>query len=696
VFVHHAGGATFNGNSIDYSLAIRNNLRIFKKKWALSSLDETTLRRWLMLHAIEEAQRLDQQGATDDAVAMLIQKGIKADPSCKTPYVALAEMLISAGRYDEALQVLPEMPADTDRIIPDEFRGVCYAALGDNSASLQAVQQAFSSGVRRPRVMVTMGTLAARQGELNEAEQHFQHAIKLDPSCGEGWLALGMLLWGRDDREGAWQAIRRAAIVTPLNQEIITIYRDMAARLDRLNDAAQLIGEAFRVNPDSRALALAHVEALAECGSEKLALDACEKFLVHFGIDDKLLSLALQLRGDIGRYDIRANNRGESVSLCMIVKDEEPLLARCLASARVVVHEMIVVDTGSSDRTAAIATVFGARVFEFPWNGSFSDARNHAVKQATGDWILVLDADEVLSQRDYIPLQKELRASRAKKCAWSILTRNYTARVNAQGWTANDGSYPSEEAADGWHPSWKVRLFPNDKRIRFKGEVHELVEESLRKAGFAIKQSTVVVHHYGGLKDTQNREKMLHYFELGRKKLEGQVADATALSELAVQANELGLFEEALVLWDRVLAIQPESAEAFFNKSYAFIGLKRYGDGMASSRRALELDPDLKEASFNFGTCALYAGDPCEAIVCVESMLGRNPGYPPLLSLLTVLYLVTGQLEKAESTFAELKTRNYAIGDYIRDRADVLENLGRGDMARKLLEGGITLGVGLV
>src|SRR5262249_45124790 len=78
---------------------------------------------------------------------------------------------------------------------------------------------------------------------------------------------------------------------------------------------------------------------------------------------------------------------GLALSLCMIGKDEEEMLPGCLAAARHAVDEIVVVDTGSSDRTVEIAESFGARVVHFPWNGSFADARNVSIEHASGDWI---------------------------------------------------------------------------------------------------------------------------------------------------------------------------------------------------------------------------------------------------------------------------------------------------------------------
>ncbi len=85
-----------------------------------------------------------------------------------------------------------------------------------------------------------------------------------------------------------------------------------------------------------------------------------------------------------------------TISLCMIVKDEAASLAATLDSARAWVDEMVVVDTGSTDTTREVAQAGGAQVYDFPWGDDFAAARNASLARATGDWVLVLDADEVL------------------------------------------------------------------------------------------------------------------------------------------------------------------------------------------------------------------------------------------------------------------------------------------------------------
>src|SRR5205807_4207160 len=86
----------------------------------------------------------------------------------------------------------------------------------------------------------------------------------------------------------------------------------------------------------------------------------------------------------------------QRVSLCLIVKNEEDNLPACLGSAADLVDEVVVVDTGSQDRTKEVAARFGAKVFDFPWVDDFAAARNESLRHATGDWAFWMDADDRL------------------------------------------------------------------------------------------------------------------------------------------------------------------------------------------------------------------------------------------------------------------------------------------------------------
>lgn len=89
-----------------------------------------------------------------------------------------------------------------------------------------------------------------------------------------------------------------------------------------------------------------------------------------------------------------------TISVCMIVKNEEAVLARCLDSLKDIAEEIIIVDTGSTDRTKEIASAYTHKIYDFPWVNDFSAARNFAFSKATMDYIYSADADEVLEEAD--------------------------------------------------------------------------------------------------------------------------------------------------------------------------------------------------------------------------------------------------------------------------------------------------------
>lgn len=673
---------------IEEYVSVVEHLLLCSKEWYVNrrSVEDTTaddalLRLEILSTAVQKARLLFQRNDFDGAVSMLLNQGIKAAASSPVAYLELADILIAAGRYEDALQVLPEMPSSADVCRMQEILAICCAALGQDESARHAALQAGDL----PRALVALGTLAARSGNLAEAEAFFRRAVEADPSCGTAWLSLGMLLWGNGNQDGAYQAVRQAVTVDPLNGEAVKILRDMAGRNNRHADALLIISGAVQLYPDSRNLRRQHAELLSQCNQDREALDACEAFLVSFGADEELLSLALHVRHRIGIYDRLAEAGTQSVSLCMIVKNEEKNLPACLASLKPVVDEMIVVDTGSTDRTVDIATIFGAKVLPFPWTGNFSDARNFSLASARGGWILVMDADEVLSSQDHDLLRQTVSGGDRQKICWSVMTRNYT-RLHPRGWIANNGSYPHEERAEGWHPSIKIRLFPNDPDLRFVGEVHEMIERTAQKTSYQVQEAPFVVHHYGGLADTaaDDREKKEAYFVMGKQKLTEHPNDLPAIGELAVQAAELQLYEEAIELWNRFLALAPDASVALFNKGFALMCLNRFAEALDVTRRVLVAEPYHKEAAFNYGVCALYAGDPHEAIARLEPILQKHAAHPPLLAALTALHLVVGDRNEAVIHQQLLNRINYSISDFIDERTKVLRNIGRNEYAEAL------------
>ncbi len=170
------------------------------------------------------------------------------------------------------------------------------------------------------------------------------------------------------------------------------------------------------------------------------------------------------------------------LSAALIVRDAERFLPACLDSARDLVDEIVVVDTGSSDRSLAIACERGCRTFELPWTDDFSAARNFALQQARFSWILSLDADEVIA--DPAAGEKLRRAcSQPASPAYIIYQDNLL-----------DSGRVEEVPV--------LRLFWNHTSIYFRNPVHESIGEALLETWPAYVPPTVDLHlrHYGHLR----------------------------------------------------------------------------------------------------------------------------------------------------------------------------------------------------
>ncbi len=142
------------------------------------------------------------------------------------------------------------------------------------------------------------------------------------------------------------------------------------------------------------------------------------------------------------------------INLVMIVKNEERSRRKCLQAAAGLVDQMIVVDTGSSDRTKSIAEDMGARIFDFDWVDDFSAARNFALEQSDGDWNLVLDGDEYLKSADRKKLEQIILA---RQGMWLGCITRYDAFRDEEGISVSTAVLP--------------RLLP--RGVRYEGRIHE-------------------------------------------------------------------------------------------------------------------------------------------------------------------------------------------------------------------------------
>jgi len=223
-------------------------------------------------------------------------------------------------------------------------------------------------------------------------------------------------------------------------------------------------------------------------------------------------------------------NQG-TISLCMIVKNEAANLDRCLKSLNVYVDEIIVVDTGSQDTTVNIAKSYGARVYKYPWQNDFSQARNESLRHATQEWILIVDADEELP---------EITAKKLKELA-------LTPHVEAWIFTIVSPVSSSEEEPQLLnHPN--IRMFKNKKDYYFTGKIHEQIKPSIIRAASdpIIKNSNLIIKHSGYMGDlSRRREKTWRNIAILKEALEINPASSFDYFNLAVSYYKLGDLENS-------------------------------------------------------------------------------------------------------------------------------------------------------
>ena len=681
VFIHHYGSRSFKANGIDYARAMAANRAVFDAKWDLARLDEGLAKQVITHNALSKGRRLAHQGRLNEAIDLLLQQGIKFSPTSRKPYQVLTQTLIDAGSFQNALEVLTEMPVG-EQVVCALLAGQCQLGLGNIEEAQAFVGRALQLDPESAGGLYLKGALAFCRGETAAAEELFRAGIAADLGFGPCYTSLAGLLWESGARDQGLQLAELGFVLSPLNMAALARYHDYAGQSQALPREELKVREARALYPEHKALAFGLIDILIRRGFYADAIEEIELAAVKFGMDDAMIDAALQIRKLAGPPAPCATVRG-SVSVCLIVKDEAKHLPAALLSVKPLARDIVVVDTGSSDRTCDIARIFGARLFEFPWNGSFSDARNFSLAKAAGEWIFVLDADEVLAGCDIPSLAALLERSTAP-IAFSFTTRNYTEEITRKNWTANAGEYPGEEQGKGWTPSEKVRLFPNDRRVRFEGAVHELLELSLVGCSIPIHACDIPVHHYGKMDLLKSAEKQEHYYLLGLKKLSETGAGIESLTELALQATELNRFQEAEGLWHRVLETRPESADAYFNLGYLHLATGDYRQARAHALKAAQLAPEMKEAAFNLAKCQFLLGETEAALAGCRHMLQKWPDYPPAISLLSVSCVILGNTVEADTLVEKLRGLRFDCGDFIREYAEGLAKGERDDLAAPL------------
>ena len=336
--------------------------------------------------------------------------------------------------------------------------------------AISYLKEVVEEGKADAVVLFDLGLALMQTKQYNEAVNYLAESIKKEPTNSNSFNIIGLCLFN----------LGEYALSKMFFEKVIEIDPEHEGAKDSLKNITKLIIE-----------------------NEK--------------VDNKLFNEKYRELMDLLPLAHPVITKEPTISLCMIVKDEESFIAQCLESAKDVVNEIIVVDTGSTDKTVEIAESYGAKVHKFKWTNNFSDARNEALKHATCDWILILDADEVLDPENKHNLRQLIKIPSDKIRGYQIKIKNYT----------------SEKEATVEH--YTIRVFPNNPKLRYHGVIHEQIDNSEDSGNFEkLLTNDVIILHYGYSKQVmddrskdernlqmlekaiaEDKDNSFHYFNLG-------------------------------------------------------------------------------------------------------------------------------------------------------------------------------------
>ncbi len=371
----------------------------------------------------------------------------------------------------------------------------------------------------------------------------------------------------------------------------------------------------------------------------------------------------------------------------MVVRDEETFLYDCLESVRGIVDEIVVVDTGSTDGTMAIARGAGARIIQEHWDGDFSSARNRALAACTGTWVLSLDADERL-----VPGQKErlLKLLRDPKIdAYQIIVRSVLS-LDAGKKAVQVMPYP--------------RLFRRHEAVRFERPIHEQIAPSILRNGGKIAPADIVIEHIGYDQG----------YEVLKRKVQRNLGSLLALAEgdpndwysrFQLARSFMLVQDFPAVAYHATGAIRtpgvPLAALSSLHNLLAEAALRMRNIGLAirHCEKSLALIPDQAGAMWFLAGAHMTHGNPRLAIPVLENMIALSaaekkvaPNVEDLVipqetvnDALGRCYFAVGRWERAALAFATALQHNPSFAGTGERLIASLKKLGQNDVALRCL-----------
>ncbi|MBI5115350.1 glycosyltransferase, partial [Candidatus Poribacteria bacterium] len=450
----------------------------------------------------------------------------------------LAVVLARMGRNEEAVSeyrsTLKLDPNNADALCN---LAVCLQKLHCDKDAEETYRSLLEKHPLDTRGWNNLGALLASAGRLTEAEQSFENAVRIDPDFSlslQNLESIRTLRAGRANQSdaSAKHPIQTVGASSPsgtapssdsvgansfarfLPSELLTP-KIMNSRRDFLHEP-----NAYQSHGRNELRPYTH-ESRNPVGARFIAPDA--RWLRLCRAENSAASMA--------------GKNSPTLALIMIVKDEQDNLSELLPAISSCFDEIVIVDTGSSDKTVEIAQTFTEKVFHFAWNDDFSAARNFALSKARSDWILWLDADDRMKPED-VSLMKVHISSANKAFLLKVVS-----------------SAGGADAAE----FIQLRLFPNLVGIAWEGRIHEQILPSMKRKGleFELLAEASIIHT--GYNDANIlKKKTLRNIALLEKEQECRPDDSNVLHHLAQAYAIMGDIDKAIEVSETLVHILRE------------------------------------------------------------------------------------------------------------------------------------------
>jgi glycosyltransferase involved in cell wall biosynthesis len=352
-----------------------------------------------------------------------------------------------------------------------------------------------------------------------------------------------------------------------------------------------------------------------------------------------------------------------TISLCMIVKNEERLLGGCINSVIPIIDEIIIVDTGSNDKTIDVARSYGAKIFIKKWKNDFRIARNEYLKYASCDWILTLDADERIAHKDLAGIKELLCNKRISGYIFPI--RNYINDNNIlQEWHLSKGEYPQEEICSGWFLSESIRIFQNKKGLCYEGCVLQPdIKNSILRSYGKVTRCSIPLHHHSFLKYgnyNEIKKKQLRYLKLSLKSLRVYPKNADICFNIA---NILFLYKKeygvSAMYLKKAIKLAPENLKSYWLLSMVYQRQKKFIEAKKILTKALSINRDQSSLTYTFfGDLHLKQLNLLHAVDSLKRAVKINPYNPTTHNLLGSVYEIQGKLNYASYEYKKVLMLN--------------------------------------